>query len=166
MPSWVFMRIEKNRQNKKQFDKLSEDTRLADPEDSFHINVVNVIVNTVTTQLQQRLVKMKHLAETFSVLNSDMLAQSDDQRVLQRTKALQREYEYEDDQSPEFPIQMVYFRSSIEAEIAKLHSITELAHMLIVENASVLSGFADSVKNMSTDQLIECFAEMKVRKIS
>ena len=42
-------------------------------------------------------------------------------------------------------MQMVCFRASMQEEIAKLHSITELAHMLIVENASVSSGFADIV---------------------
>ena len=104
----------------------------------------------------------------------------------------------------------------MQVEISKLLSITELAHMLIIENASVSSGFADvtaphlvlmlpvtvataersfsklkiikhyvhntmeqtrlrgvsllaieasRAKNMSTDQLTERFAEMKVRKI-
>ena len=51
----------------------------------------------------------------------------------------------EDDLSPAFPMQMVCFRESMQAEIAKLHSITELAHMLIVENTSVSSGCADIV---------------------
>ena len=74
---------------------------------------------------------MKHLAEKFSVLNRDVLAQSNDQQVLQRDDALQRKYE--DDLSQAFPMQMVCFRASIQAEIAKLHNITELAHMLIVE---------------------------------
>ena len=42
-------------------------------------------------------------------------------------------------------MQMICFRASIHTEIAKLHSITKLAHMLIVENASVSSGFVDIV---------------------
>ena len=84
---------------------------------------------------------MKHLAEKFSVLNSDVLAPSNDQQVLQRVEALRREYE--GDLSPAFSMQMVYFVALMQAEIAKLHSITELAHMVIVENASVSSGFAD-----------------------
>ena len=37
---------------------------------------------------------------------------------------------------------MVCFRASMQAEIAKIHHITELAHMSTVENASVSSGFA------------------------
>jgi hypothetical protein len=213
----VLAKFEQKRfsKTKRHFDELSEDTRLTDPEDSFRVNVFNITVDTVTTQLQQRFIAMKHLAEKFSVLNPDVLAQSNDQQVLQRAEALQREYE--DDLSPAFPMQMVCFRASMQAEIAKLHCIKELAHMLIVENASVSSGFADIVtalllfltlpvtvataersfsklkiiknylrntmgqtrlrglsilaieasraKNMSTDQLIERFAEMKARKI-
>ena len=46
---------------KRHFDELSEDTRLTDPEDSFRVNVFYVTVDTVTTQLQQRLIAMKHL---------------------------------------------------------------------------------------------------------
>ena len=53
--------------------------------------------------------------------------------------------EYEDDLSPAFQMQMVCFRSSMQAEISKLHSITELAHILIVENASISFEFADIV---------------------
>ena len=52
---------------------------------------------------------MKHLAEKFSVLNPDLLAQSKEQQVLQKAEALQREYE--DDLSPAFPMQMVCFRA-------------------------------------------------------
>ena len=115
-------------------------------------------------------------------------------------------------------MQMFCFRAPIQVEIAKLNSITELSHMLIVENASVSSGFTDIVtvlllfltpsvtvataersfsklniiknylrnttgqmrlrelsllaieasraKNMSIGQLIECFAEVKARKIT
>ena len=37
------------------------------------------------------------------------------------------------------------------AEFAKLHTITELAHMLILESASVTSGFADIVKGQFID---------------
>ena len=79
--------------------------------------------------------------------NPDVLAQSNDQQVLQRAEALQREYE--DDLSPAFPpMQMVCFRASMQAEIAMLHSATDLANMLIVEMASVSSGFADIVTAM------------------
>ena len=126
---------------KRHFDELI--WRLTDPEDSFRVNVFNGTVDTVTTQLQQRFIAKKHLAENFSVLYPDVFAQSNDQQVLQRAEALQREYE--DDLSPAFPVQIVCFRASIQAEIADHHSITELAHKLIVENASVFSGFADIV---------------------
>ena len=104
------------------FDELFEDTRLTDPEDSFRVNIFNVTVYTLTTQLQQRFFAMKYLAEKLSVSNPDVLAQSNDQQVLQRAEALQREYE--DDLSPAFPMQMVLFRVSMQAEIATLHSIT------------------------------------------
>ena len=83
------------------------------------------------------------------MLNSDVLAQSNGQQVLQRAGALQREYE--DELSPAFPLQMVCFRTSMQAEISKLHSITELAHTLILESASVTSGFADIVKGQFLD---------------
>ena len=89
---------------------------------------------------------MKHLAEKFSVLNPDVLAQSNDQQVLQRAEALQRKYE--DDLSPAFHMEIDCFRASMLAEIAKLHSIIELAHMLIVENASVSFGFTDIVTTL------------------
>ena len=58
---------------KRHFDQRSEDTRLTDPEDLFRVNVFNVTVDTVTTQLQPRLIAMKNLAEKFSVLNPDVL---------------------------------------------------------------------------------------------
>ena len=86
---------------------------------------------------------MKHLTEKFSLLNLDVLAQSNYQQVLQRAEALQSEYE--DDLSPAFTMQMVCFRASMQAEIAKMHSATELAHMLIVENVYLSSRFVDIV---------------------
>ena len=110
---YVLAKFEQKRisKTKRRFDELSEDTRLTDPEGSFRVNVFDVTVDTVTTQLQQRFIAMKHLAEKFSVLNPDVLAQSNDQQALQRAEALQREYE--DDLSPTFPMQMVCFRSSM-----------------------------------------------------
>ena len=138
----VLAKFEQKRisKTKRHFDELSEDTRLTDTEELFRVNVFNVTVDTFTTQLQQRFFAMKYLAEKFSVSNPDVLAQSNDQQVLQRAEALQREYE--DDLSPGAD---GLFRASIQAEITKFHSITELAHMLILENASVSSGFADIV---------------------
>ena len=212
----VLAKFEQKRisKTKRHFDELSEETKLTDPEGSFHANVFNVTVDTVTTQLEHRFIAMKHLAEKFSMLTPDVLAQSNDQKVLQRAEVLQRKYE--DDLSPAFTMQMVCFRASMRAEIAKLHNITELAHMLIVENASMSSGFVDivtvllllltlpvtvvtaersfskfkiiknylrntiqtrlrglsllaiersRVENLSTDQLIEWYGEMKARKI-
>ena len=55
------------------------------------------------------------------------------------------QHEYENDLSPVYPLQMMYcFRETMRDEIANLSSVhQQLAHMLIVENTSVSSGFAD-----------------------
>ena len=60
---------------------------------------------------------MKHLAEKLSVLYPDVLVQSNDQQVLHRAEAPEREYE--DDLSPAFPMQMVCFRASIAGRNCK-----------------------------------------------
>jgi hypothetical protein len=49
------------------------------------------------------------------------------------------------DLSASFPLQMVSFQDSMQGEIAKVKNVKQLAHMLIIENASVSSGFADVV---------------------
>ena len=76
----VLAKFEQKRisKTKRYFDELSEETRITDQEDSFRVTVIDVTVDTVTIQLQQVFIAMKDLAEKFSVLNPDVLAQSTD----------------------------------------------------------------------------------------
>ena len=53
------------------------------------------------------------------------------------------QHECENDLSAAFPVQMVCSRDSMQGEMAKVKSVKELAHLLIIENASVSSSFAD-----------------------
>lgn len=128
---------------KRHFDELSEDCRLTDPEDAFRINVFNVTIDTVTSQLHHRFCAMKQVTELFSILNPTTLAEIDSQLLFEKAKILQTEYH--SDLSTAFPLQIVCFRDSMQGEIAKLNSVRQLARMLIVENSSVSSGFTEVV---------------------
>jgi hypothetical protein len=74
-------------------------------------------------------------------LNPTTLAKTDSQLLLEKVNILQ--HEYKDDLSPAFSLQIVCFRDTMRYEIAKLSNVKQLAHMIIVENSSLSSSFAD-----------------------
>jgi len=80
---------------------------------------------------------------SLKIRNPSTLAEIDSQSLFERATLLQ--HEYESDLSASLPLQMVSFQDSMQGEIAKVKKVKQLAHMLIIENASVSSGFADVV---------------------
>ena len=98
------------------------------------------------SQLHHRFVVMKQVVEQkLSILN---LRQPTVYCLKNQHSGMILQHEYENDLSPAYPlqnVQMMYcFRETMLDEIANLSSVhQQLAHMLIVENTSVPSGFAD-----------------------
>ena len=57
--------------------------------------------------------------------------------IVAQATALQKDYST--DLSEAFPVQLVTFASSLQSEIAKLSSVKDLAHLLIVDYAAMTS---------------------------
>jgi Domain of unknown function (DUF4371)/hAT family C-terminal dimerisation region len=128
---------------KRHFDELAEDTRLTNAEQRFRITVFNCLIDTVTTQITQRFTAMHSLITKFTVIFPITLSSAPEDEIVEQATALQKAYSC--DLSEAFPVQLVTLASSLKSEIAKLSSVKDLAHLLIVENVAMTSSFMDVV---------------------
>ena len=67
---------------------------------------------------------------SFSVLFPATLLAEDDSNIVKAAKSLQEKYP--DDFSPEFPLQLISFRMSMNREIKKITTVKQLTNLLIV----------------------------------
>lgn len=113
--------------------------------DRFRINVFNVILDIVISQLKNRFKAMTYVTEKFSTLRSNVLCSIDDDELLRAATILKDKYP--DDLTGEFPMQLVSFRATMKQQIGKrkLSMVKELALLLLVEYAVISPGFADVV---------------------
>jgi hypothetical protein len=88
---------------------------------------------------------MTHVVKKFSALHPNTLCTINDQDLLRAATTLKDEYP--DDLSDAFPVQLVSFRAAMKHEIqkAKVSTIKELAHLLIVNYSLISSGFTDVI---------------------
>ena len=128
---------------KKCFDELSEDQRLADPEQRFKVGVFFVCIDTAVVQLDNRFHGMNAIAERFCCLNPMLLVDaSDDQLATSAEKMAQI---YASDISAEFPSQLLSFWNALMSEIKKIKtgSISHLAELLLLRHSSIVSSVPD-----------------------
>ena len=125
------------------FGELIEDNRLNNPADAFRVNVFYVTIDTVLAQLHQRFIATKEIIAKCSILKPVILAKMNSHLLLEKATQLQRDYET--GLSAAFRLQILRFKESIQSEIAKLSTFKQLAYMLIVNNATVFSGFIDVI---------------------
>lgn len=138
VPSFAQKRKSKR---KRHFEELAEDSRLTDPENCFRVNVFYKMLDIASNQITSRFEAITAVVEKFSVLNPVNLTRLDEHEIVEAATGLQEEYS--DDLSEAFPMQLVTFKASLKIEIAKVQSIRQLAHMLIVEHSAVSSAFPD-----------------------
>uniref|UniRef100_A0A672HGU4 HAT C-terminal dimerisation domain-containing protein n=1 Tax=Salarias fasciatus TaxID=181472 RepID=A0A672HGU4_SALFA len=131
----------RQRKVKKHFEELSQDERLADPESYYRVQVFTACLDVVISQLAHRFTGLRATVNTFNVIQPDTLCNAtDDELVLQANALVEK---YKQDISLEFPMQLVSFRGCLRESIAKVKTIRELTHLLIVENRSISSSFSE-----------------------
>ena len=128
---------------KRHFDELAEDTRLTNADERFRVTVFNCLIDTVTSQLTNRFTAMNNLIKKFSIIFPKVLSSTPEHDIVSQATALQKDYS--SDLSEAFPVQLVTLASSLKSEIAKLSSVKDLAHLLIVDHAAMTSTFTDVV---------------------
>ena len=72
-----------------------------------------------------------------------MLASKPEHKITSQATALQKDYSCDPNEA--FPVQLAILASSLKSEIARLSSVKDLAHLLIVDNFAMTSAFTDVV---------------------
>ena len=86
---------------------------------------------------------MNNLIKKFYIIFPKVLSSTPEHDIVSQATALQKDYS--SDLSEAFPVQLVTLASSLKSEIAKLSSVKDLAHLLIVDHAAMTSAFTDVV---------------------
>lgn len=137
----VKFQVKRMRKTKRHFDELADDHRLNDPEDEFRINTFNRVLDIVNAQLQTRFKGMNDVVSRFSVLFPANLINKEENVIILEASSLQSKYP--DDISPEFPIQLLSFRTTMEREIKKTTTVKQLADLLMLQYAAISSSYPD-----------------------
>lgn len=128
---------------KRHFGELTDDQRLTDSEDTFRVNIFYRVLDIVNTQLKTRFQGMHDIVSSFSVIFPATLLAEDDNNIVKAAKSLQEKYP--DDFSPEFPLQLLSLRMSMNSEIKKITTVKQLADLLIVHYTSISSSYLDVI---------------------
>ncbi|KAG8540294.1 hypothetical protein GDO81_019541 [Engystomops pustulosus] len=126
---------------KRRFDKWAVDERLNDSEKHFQVTVFFPCLDIVTSQLLNRFMGMDKVLGRFNIIQPAMLSSASDDVLFQAASKLQEIYQ--EDLSSSFPAQLLNFRSALEEDIQKSSSISDLAHLLLVDNSALSSTLPD-----------------------
>ncbi|XP_044133947.1 zinc finger MYM-type protein 1-like [Bufo gargarizans] len=126
---------------KRHSGELCLDERLQDPEKRFKTTIFYATLDVITSQLSSRFGSMNTVVERFRIIQPRVLATESEDNLFQA--ALQFQHYYQDDISSDFAGQLVSFRSALQNEISELHTVKDLAHLLIIDNAALSSTLPD-----------------------
>ena len=132
---------QKSKENKANFDEISEGIALSDPKQRFCVTVFLPMMDILSCQQINRFEGMKSVVISYQVLEPSFLSISSylDLKVEAR-KCFNKFY---NNASPLFPGQMLSIKTSFREKIAPLKSAKEVASFLIVENASLPTTYPD-----------------------
>lgn len=131
----------RSRKVKVYFDELSQEERLNDPEQRFQVTIFYPMIDIVLSQFENRFAGMKDVLDDYQLLQPQFLAHSSLKDLEQ--KADEFSNKFSNDVLPSFSSQLLSVRSMFEKEIVPMKSVRELAHFLIIQNASMSSSYAD-----------------------
>ncbi|OCT96206.1 hypothetical protein XELAEV_18013881mg [Xenopus laevis] len=126
---------------KRHCDELCQDERLEDPETRFKTEIFYGSLDIIIAQLTSRFNGMTTVVERFRLLHPHVLAMEKDDELF--AAATKLEQYYQEDVSPDFPRQLMSFRSTLRDEICKCCTVKDLAQLLIIDNAALSSTLPD-----------------------
>ena len=84
----IIKKITRARKVKRHFDELSEDSRLADAESNFRVNVFYACLDIIIQQLSQRFTSLHGTANMFEAIHPNTLLEAKDEELHEAAQRL------------------------------------------------------------------------------
>ena len=143
---WDVTPVFKNKRRritKRFFDELSEDERISDPESYFRVNVYYCCLDILISQTKQRFQSLCDLSNIFEILQPDKLLSFSNEVI--KKEAAKLASKYDNDMKVDLYDQLIALKSCLKSEIQKIHTIKELAELLLINFNSLASSFPEVI---------------------
>lgn len=131
----------RTRRVKSHFDELSQDERFTDPEQRFRVTTFYPMIDTISSQLENRFAGMKNVLDMYKILQPQYLINSSKSELEREADLFFKTFS--NDVSPSFSSQLLSVRSTFSKEISSMKNAKELANFLIIQNSSLSSSYPD-----------------------
>ncbi|XP_043271175.1 zinc finger MYM-type protein 1-like [Venturia canescens] len=131
----------RTRVHRKFHHELAEDYRFVDAKESFRVNVFYGVLDNVINQLKNRFEGLEKVAELFSFLTPAKLLSATDEETMENAQKVQAQYPT--DISEALPLQVLLCVKTLRPKIEKIHTIKELAELIIIKFNDMSSSFSE-----------------------